>query len=107
MHSDFIEYKPLKKEVAMAEEAEKKSTRLDDLVVLFTCVEQGDDDAVAKRAIDEVRNSLKALKANRILIYPYAHLSVNLAKPADALRILKVMEKHAKDIALETHRSPF
>ena len=107
LHSDFIEYKPIKKEVTIAEEAEKKPTRLDELVVLFTCVEKGDDDAVAKRAIDEVRNSLKTLKANRILIYPYAHLSTNLAKPADALRILKTMEKHAKALALETFRSPF
>ncbi len=107
LHSDFIEYKPIKKEVAMAEEAEKKSTRLDELVVLFTCVEKGDDDAVAKQAINEVKDSLKTLKANSILIYPYAHLSTNLAKPADALRILKRMEKHAKDLALETFRSPF
>jgi threonyl-tRNA synthetase len=107
LHSDFIEYKPIKKEVTMAEEAEKKPTRLDELVVLFTCVEKGDDDAVAREAIDEVRNSLKTLKANRILIYPYAHLSTNLAKPADALRILKTMEKHAKALALETFRSPF
>ena len=107
LHSDFIEYKPIKKEVTMAEEAEKKSTRLDELVVLFTCVEQGDDDAVAKRAIDEVKEFLRTLKANRILIYPYAHLSTNLAKPADALKILKTMERHAKDLALETFRSPF
>ncbi len=107
LHSDFIEYEPIKKEVAMAEEAEKKPTRLNDLVVLFTCVEQGDDDAVAKRAVDEVKNSLKALKANRILIYPYAHLSTNLAKPADALKILKKMELYAKDLALEAYRSPF
>jgi threonyl-tRNA synthetase len=107
LHSDFIEYKPVKKEVTMAEEAEKKPTRLNELVVLFTCVEQGDDDAVGERAIDEVKDSLKTLKANRILIYPYAHLSTNLAKPADALRILKIMEKHAKDLALETFRSPF
>ncbi len=107
LHSDFIEYEPIKKEVVMAEEAEKKPTRLNDLVVLFTCVEQGDDDAVAKRAVDEVKNSLKALKANRILIYPYAHLSTNLAKPADALKILKKMELYAKDLALEAYRSPF
>jgi len=107
LHSDFIEYEPIKKEVAMAEEAEKKPTRLNELVVLFTCVEQGDDDTVAKGAIDEVRNSLKALKVNRILIYPYAHLSTNLAKPADALRTLKTMERYANDLALETFRSPF
>jgi len=107
LHSDFIEYTPIKKEVAMAEEAEKRPTRLNDLVVLFACVEKGDDETVAKRAIDEVKDSLKTLKSSRILIYPYAHLSTNLAKPAEALRVLKAMEKHAKDISLETYRSPF
>ena len=107
LHSDFIEYTPIKKEVAMAEEAEKRPSRLNDLVVLFTCVEKGDDETVAKRAIDEVKDSLKTLKSSRILIYPYAHLSTNLAKPAEALRVLKAMEKRAKDVSLETYRSPF
>jgi threonyl-tRNA synthetase len=107
LHSDFIEYKPIKKEVAMAEETEKKPKRLDDLVVLFTCVEEGDNEAVAKQAIDEVKDALQKLKAEKILIYPYAHLSSNLAKPATALKILKAMEKHAKDIGIETYRSPF
>jgi len=107
LHSDYIEYKPLKKEVAMAEEAEKKDIRLENLVVLFTSVEEGDDEAIAKRAVDEVKASLEKLKANRILIYPYAHLSSNLAKPNNALRILKVMEKYAKEAGFETHRTPF
>jgi threonyl-tRNA synthetase len=107
LHSDFIEYKPLKKEVALAEEAEKKTTRLDNLVVLFTSVEEGDDEAVAKQAVDEVKAVLEKLKANRILIYPYAHLSSKLAKPSDALRILKAMEKYAQEASIETYRTPF
>lgn len=107
LHSDFIEYKPIKKEVAMAEEAETKISRLEDLVVLFTSVEEGDDEAVAKRAVDEVKAALEKLGAKRILIYPYAHLSSNLAKPSNALRILKVMEKYAKEVGIETHRTPF
>jgi len=107
LHSDFIEYKPIKKEVAIAEEAEKKATKLEDLVVLFTCVEEGDNEAVAKKAISEVKETLQKLKARKILIYPYAHLSSNLAKPTTALKILKVMEKFAKEVGIETHRSPF
>jgi len=107
LHSDFIEYKPIKKEVAMAEEAEKKTSRQEDLVVLFTSVERGDNEIVAKRAIDEVKDSLEKLKANRILIYPYAHLSSNLAKPADALDVLKMMEKYAREKGIETYRTPF
>jgi len=107
LHSDYIEYKPIKKEVAMAEETEKKATRLEDLVVLFTSVEEGDDEAIAKRAVEEVKAALEKLKAKRILIYPYAHLSSNLAKPSNALKILKVMEKYAKEAGIETHRTPF
>jgi len=107
LHSDFIEYKPIKKEVAMAEEAEKKAKKLEDLVVLFTSVEKGDNEAVAKRAIDEVKASLEKLKANKILIYPYAHLSSNLAKPAQALDVLKLMEKYARKKGIETYRTPF
>jgi threonyl-tRNA synthetase len=107
LHSDFIEYKPLKKEVAMAEEAEKKATRLEDLVVLFTSVEEGDDEAVAKQAVDEVKAALEKLGTNRILIYPYAHLSSNLAKPSNAHRILRAMEKYAQEKGIETYRTPF
>ena len=107
LHSDFIEYKPIKKEVTIAEETEKKAKRIEDVVVLFTSVEKGDNEAVAKRAIDEVKASLQKLKANRVLIYPYAHLSSNLAKPARALTVLKAMEKYAEESGLETYRTPF
>ena len=75
LHSNFIEYKPIQKEIAMAEEAEKKTVRLEDIVVLFTAVEEGDDVTVAKKAIDQVQTFLEKQKVNRILIYPYAHLS--------------------------------
>jgi threonyl-tRNA synthetase len=107
LHSDFIEYTPIKKEVASAEEAEKKPNRLEDLVVLFTCVEEGDTEAVAKQAVIQVKENLEKLKANKILIYPYAHLSSSLAKPATALKILKAMEKYAREAGIGTFRSPF
>jgi len=107
LHSDYIEYTPVKKEVASAEEAEKKPCRLDDLVVLFTCVEEGDTEAVAEQAVAQVKEALGRLGTKRILIYPYAHLSSSLAKPAAALRILKAMEKYAIEAGIETFRSPF
>ncbi len=107
MHSNFIEYTPIKKEVAMAEEAQKKPNRLDDIVVLFTCVEKGDNQTVAKQAINEVKDSLQKLKTEKILIYPYAHLSSDLAKPSTALNILKTMEKYSKEAGIQTYRSPF
>ncbi len=107
LHADFIEYKPVQKEIPIAEEAEKKPVRLEELVVLFTAVEEGDDKASAQKAIDEVKAFLEKLKVNRILIYPYAHLSSNLAKPTEALKIVKAMETHAKEREIETFRAPF
>jgi threonyl-tRNA synthetase len=107
LHSDFIEYKPIKKEGKVVEEAEKKWQRLEELLVLFTCVEAGDDETVAKKAIGEIQQTLKILKVNRILIYPYAHLSSNLAKPSGALKIVKAMEDNAKEVGIEAYRTPF
>ncbi|HJX02710.1 MAG TPA: threonine--tRNA ligase, partial [Candidatus Bathyarchaeia archaeon] len=107
LHADFIEYKPVQKEIPIAEEAEKKPVRLEELVVLFTAVEEGDDKASAQKAVDEVKAFLEKLKVNRILIYPYAHLSSNLAKPTEALKIVKAMETHANEREIETFRAPF
>jgi len=107
LHSNFIEYEVVEKEIALAEEPEKKKDRLEELAVLFTAVEEGDDTNVAKKAMENTKASLDKLKVNRILIYPYAHLSNNLAKPADALKVIKEMEQTAKELGFETYRTPF
>jgi threonyl-tRNA synthetase len=107
LHSNFIQYKPVEKEIAVAEEAEREEKRLDELVVLFTAVEEGDDETAAKTAVAEIQNFLKKLNVNRILIYPYAHLSSNLAKPERALEIVKAMEVYSREVGLETYRAPF
>ncbi|MDH5362147.1 MAG: threonine--tRNA ligase [Aigarchaeota archaeon] len=107
LHSDFIEYQPIRKEIAGAEEADKSRARLEDLAVLFTAVEKGDDQQTAARAMDEIKESLERIGASRVLIYPYAHLSSNLAPPAEALTVLKAMEKRSAELGIETHRAPF
>jgi len=107
LHSNFIEYEPIKKEIATAEKCEKERKRLEDLVVLFTCVEEGDDEATARKAVEEVKSYLQQLKVNKVLIYPYAHLSSNLAKPTTALKVVKAMEKYANETGIETYRTPF
>ncbi|MGD8546236.1 MAG: threonine--tRNA ligase [Candidatus Bathyarchaeota archaeon] len=107
LHSNFIQYKLIEKEIAIAEEAEKKEERLEELLVLFTAVEQSDDDSVAKEAIAEVKNFLENLKVNRILIYPYAHLSNDLAKPRRAQELIKALEDYSKENGIDTHHAPF
>jgi threonyl-tRNA synthetase len=107
LHSNNIEYKLVKKEIDSAEDSTTRESRLEEVIVLFTSVEEEDDDETATLAIDEVKTALKNLKVNKILIYPFAHLSSSLASPYNALRVLKKMESYANGIGIETFRAPF
>ena len=107
LHSNFIVFKPIQKEISIAEEAELKENRVEEVVVLFTAIEEGDSIQVGHKAIDDVRAFLGKQKTNRILIYPFAHLSSNLSQPSEALKIIKEMEGYAKEKGIETYRAPF
>jgi len=107
LHSNFVLFTPMEKEISAAEEAEKKENRVEEVVLLLTAVEEGDDASVVQTAMNDVRGFLGKLKVNRILIYPYAHLSSKLAKPTEALHILRAMEDYAKQKGIETYRAPF
>ncbi|MDE1870008.1 MAG: threonine--tRNA ligase [Candidatus Micrarchaeota archaeon] len=106
-HVEFIEYEPIKKEIALAEDAEKKKERYEDIVVLFTTVEKGDDEKIAQQAVTELKKFLTNLGKNTILIYPFAHLSSNLAKPDIAISVLRAFEADAKNLGIVVHKSPF
>jgi threonyl-tRNA synthetase len=107
MHADFIEYTPVKKEIRTAEEIDPKTIKEDDIVVLFTAFEHGDDRTLVKEAVSETKEFLSKLGTKRVMIYPFAHLSQNLAQPSDALDLLLEMEEDAKSGGLEVRRAPF
>jgi len=105
LHCDDIEYTPTKKEISAAEEIQPETKRFEEIVVAFIAVEDGDDFTVARKAINEIQDSMKKVGCKKLLLYPYAHLSSNLASPSTALSILKQMESLATD--LEIYRAPF
>lgn len=108
LHSDFIEYEPVEKEIKSAEDiASKQKVRFEDLVVAFVAVEAGDDESVAKEAAVEIKKYMDTVKCPRLLVYPYAHLSSDLAPPNAAADIIGAVEKFAKESIAEVHRSPF
>lgn len=107
LHADFIEYKPVKKEIKEAEKVEKKKYRFENILVLFTCVERDDNKDVVKDVIREIKEFTERLKINKILIYPFAHLSDKLAEAKSALEILKEMKKSAKKLKAKVYSAPF
>lgn len=107
LHSDFIEFEPVEREAAESEESDGQRQRVEEALVLFTAVEEGDSEETARQAVADVEAFLEKIKGRRILIYPYAHLSSNLAKPREALHIIKEMETCAVEAGLEVYRAPF
>ena len=108
LHSDFIEYTPVSKEIEQAEEnISQEKVRLEDLVVVLAAVEKGDNEAVVLKAVDEIRKYLKTIKSEKLLIYPYAHLSSNLAPPKEAFEMLILFENTARNFFRDVHRAPF
>ncbi len=106
LHCDHIEYTPTKKEIKSAEDIENpQTTRLEELVVVFVAIEDGDDSSVAQNAISQIKASMEKIGCKKLLLYPYAHLSSNLAKPSTAMSLLKEMEEGASE--LEVSHSPF
>jgi len=105
LHCDSIEFTPVKKEIKSAEEIEPSSKKIDEVVVAFVAIENGDNSIVAKKAMLEITESMKKVGCKKLLLYPYAHLSSKLASPSTALSILKEMESLAMD--LEVSRAPF
>jgi len=105
LHCDTISYEPTKKEIQSAEEIDPKPVSLDEIVVCFTAVEKDDTEDVAKDAISQIKESMKKIGCSKLLLYPYAHLSSDLAAPSTALSLLKLMEGECTE--LEVSRAPF
>ena len=106
LHCDSIEYTPTKKEIKIAEDIENPTTqRLEEIVVAFVAIESGDDSSVVSDAISQIRNSMDKIGCKKLLLYPYAHLSSDLAKPTIAISLLQEMKNNASD--LEVYHSPF
>ncbi len=95
----------------MAEEVVEsaKKGRLEEALCAFIAVEKFDEDdpdAVIAEGAKQVADVAGQVKASRIMIYPYAHLSPNLSTPATAVKILKGMAETLSG-DYEVMRAPF
>ena len=105
LHCNNIEYTPTNKEISSAEDISPETKHLDEVVVTLSAGEECDDKAVAKKAMDQIKESMNKVGCKKLLLYPYAHLSSKLASPSSALHVLNALEQLASD--LEDSRAPF
>ncbi len=110
IHSDYIEYEVKDKAIKTPEETDKKHDRLEEALTAFTAVEKVDEKSRSKaisQAVAEIVKTAEQLKVKNIMLYPYAHLSSNLASPKKAQEILIEIEYELSQKDFNVKRSPF
>ena len=81
-----------------------------EVLVAFITVESGDEDAaedVASEAAKDILSTKEQVKAERIMLYPYAHLSNDLGSPKISIEILNMIENLITEAKAEVVRAPF
>ncbi|MFH1522131.1 MAG: threonine--tRNA ligase [archaeon] len=100
LHCDYIKFKALKKalksidEIAPGQNLEGES---ENCLVVMTAVEKGDSEETVKELVESIKKIAEDVKAENIVLYPYAHLSSNLGRPEAAVKILNETAKQLKD----------
>ncbi len=111
LHVDYIKFKPLRKalkSIGALSEKEKKGGGAKDALVVLTAVEKKDSDVkvVVKEFVSNVKEIAKQVKTKKIVLYPYAHLSSDLASPELAAKVLEKTEEELKK-SFKVVRAPF
>ncbi|HWR27316.1 MAG TPA: threonine--tRNA ligase [Candidatus Thermoplasmatota archaeon] len=110
IHSDFIEYEVKEKAIPHPEDTNITKDRLDEALTVFIAVEKVDEKSPSQ-AVDEASKEIiktaEQLKVKNIMLYPYAHLSSDLASAKAGKDILIQLEQEVKKQDFNVKRSPF
>jgi threonyl-tRNA synthetase len=108
LHADFIEYQPISKEIQTAEDIPSKSSKkIDEVIVALVAVEKDDDESLTDEVGSELKTYGQMIKCDNLLIYPYAHLSSDLAGPSMAKSLLNSIEEKSRNLFKTVNRAPF
>ncbi len=110
IHAKKFSYSITEKAINNPEELDENNRARDfeNTLVVFTSVEKDDDEDVVNRAAEEIIEIAKKIKPFSIVIYPYAHLSAELADPLTAQKILaQLYEKLSEKAEIQVYKAPF
>ncbi len=105
---ESIGYDLVKPEASLYEDSDEKKVRIDDSIVMMLSIEKDDDQSAADAALSDALKLIDQLKMDRLVIYPFAHLSSNLEEPKKAMDLINYMYGKAsswKGIAVK--KAPF
>ena len=111
IHADYLEYAALEPAVKEPEKIDGvgKKHRVEECLATFCSVEKCDEESpekIAAHAAKVVLEQANMVKAERVVLYPYAHLSSDLASPAVAMKALTLLEEGLRE-HIEVSKAPF
>ncbi len=109
IHADYLKFQVREKAIKNAEETDKKEHEIKECLIVFTAVEKKDENdlkEIASKLAEEIALIANQVKTKNIVLYPYAHLSSDLAKPEHAFNVLKEAESLLKK-KYKITRAPF
>ncbi len=110
IHAEYFRYEVREKAVEGAEPITDNSGEFNNVLVVFTTVEDGDGKAVnglAVKVLEDISDIYSKVNASHIVLYPYAHLSSKLASADEALNVLNRLERMFKEKGFKVHKAPF
>ena len=112
IHADFFEFEATKKAIQNPEKltGDNKKGRTENSLVAFMAaekVDEGKEKQVIERVVSDLEEVSKKVGADNIVVYPYAHLSSNLASPSVADKLLRDVYNELKKRKYKTTKAPF
>ncbi|MEM2205877.1 MAG: threonine--tRNA ligase [Sulfolobales archaeon] len=110
IHAEYFKYEVREKAIDSAEITPTKGGEFNNVLVVFTTVEEGDGRVVnnlSAKVVSDISDIYSKVKASAIVLYPYAHLSSRLAGPDEAMNVLKHLEEVFTAQGIKTYRAPF
>jgi threonyl-tRNA synthetase len=110
LHCDSFEYQVREEAVPNPESlGENRTGKFSNVLVAFCTVEKEDEanpEEVRSAVSQSITDVARSVKANQILLYPYAHLSSSLASPKFATSLLQDTQDAIEATGASVYRSP-
>ena len=109
LHVDYVKVRAVEKAIDGAEPLTDalKSVDAEEALLAFIASEEGDGDETAESMAALIAEHARKVKAERVVIYPYVHLTEKPSSPALAFSLTKKVESLVSQKGIETLRAPF
>ncbi len=108
LDTDSFSYRAIEPESDIKDEINGNETsNYTNALVVFVTIEKDDSESAFEQAYEEISKQIKQIGERKIVLYPYSHLSDNLADPSSSYKLFNGLFEFLKKSGLPVHKAPF